>query len=431
MLAAEDVASTPDLEVGERDLEPGTELGRVEDRLEPLPSLLAHPLAPPVEQIGVGPSRRPSDPAPELVQLGKPEGVGAVDDDRVRVRDVQSGLDDRRADEDVGVACRERDHHALEVTLGHLAMADDEAGAGQHPPKLLRLGLDRLDPVVDEEDLAAPVELAQDRVADEAGRRFRDPGLDRQAILRRRLDHRHVANPGEGEVEGPRDRRRAQRQDVDLAPELLELLLRSDAEALLLVDDDEPEVPELHVLREQAMGSDHEVDRAVGEAVDRGCLIARGHEPRQKPNPDRKRGEALAERLVMLCREDRRRDQHRDLLAVLDRLEGGSQRDLGLAVADVADDEPIHRPAGLHVELDLDDGTELIGSLLVREARLHLALPRRVGSERVAGGVRPRGVQGQELLRQIRDGLADALLGLEPLGAAELRELGVLRAAVA
>src|SRR5438552_1439363 len=83
---------------------------------------------------------------------------------------------------------------------------------------------------------------------------------------------------------------------------------------------------------------------------------------------------------------------------------------VGLAVADVADDEPIHRPAGLHVELDLDDGTELIGSLLVREARLHLALPRRVGSERVAGGVRARRVQGQELLRLIRDGLADALL---------------------
>jgi hypothetical protein len=46
LLAAEDVAGAADLEVGERDLEPGAQLRRVEDRLEPLPGLLAHPLAP-------------------------------------------------------------------------------------------------------------------------------------------------------------------------------------------------------------------------------------------------------------------------------------------------------------------------------------------------------------------------------------------------
>jgi len=36
---------------------------------------------------------------------------------------------------------------------------------------------------VDEEDLPAAVELAQDRVADQAGRGLRHPGLDRQPIL--------------------------------------------------------------------------------------------------------------------------------------------------------------------------------------------------------------------------------------------------------
>ena len=60
------------------------------------------------------------------------------------------------------------------------------------------------------------------------------------------------------------------------------------------------------------------------------------------------------ERREVLAGQHRRRDQHRDLLAVLGRLERGPQRDLGLAVADVADDEPVHRPARLHVDLDLD-----------------------------------------------------------------------------
>ena len=88
----------------------------------------------------------------------------------------------------------ERDHHLLERALGHLAVADDEPDARQHPAQLLGLGLDRLDPVVDVEDLPAAVELAQDRVADEPGRRLGDPGLDRQPVLGRRLDDRQVAD---------------------------------------------------------------------------------------------------------------------------------------------------------------------------------------------------------------------------------------------
>ena len=61
LLAAEDVAGAADLEVGERDLEPGAQLRRVEDRLEPLARLLAHPLAAAVQQVGVG---APADDRP-------------------------------------------------------------------------------------------------------------------------------------------------------------------------------------------------------------------------------------------------------------------------------------------------------------------------------------------------------------------------------
>ena len=59
--------------------------------------------------------------------------------------------------------------------------------------------------------------------------------------------------------------------------------------------------------------------------------------------------------------------EDRDLHAVLDRLERRPERDLGLAVADVADDQPVHRPARLHVGLDLGDRPELVDRLLVRE----------------------------------------------------------------
>ena len=82
----------------------------------------------------------------------------------------------------------EREHHLLELALGHLAVTDHEARVGQHLAELLGLRLDRLDAVVDVEHLAAAIELAQDRVADQPGGRLGDARLDRQAILRRRLD---------------------------------------------------------------------------------------------------------------------------------------------------------------------------------------------------------------------------------------------------
>ena len=44
--------------------------------------------------------------------------------------------------------------------------------------------------------------------------------------------------------------------------ELLDLLLVLHAEALLLVDDQQPEILERDVVREQAVGADHAVDVA-------------------------------------------------------------------------------------------------------------------------------------------------------------------------
>ena len=126
--------------------------------------------------------------------------------------------------------------------FAHLAVGDDDARLGQQLAQLLGLRLDRLDAVVDEEDLPAAVELAQDRVAHEARGRLRDARLDGQPVLRRRLDDAHVAHAGEGQVERPRNGRGRQRQHVDLRAQLLEALLVGHAEALLLVDDDEAQV---------------------------------------------------------------------------------------------------------------------------------------------------------------------------------------------
>ena len=54
---------------------------------------------------------------------------------------------------------------------------------------------------------------------------------------------------------------------MHLGAQLLELLLVGDAEMLLLVDDDEAEVPEFDSLAEQRVGADDDIDLALGEAL--------------------------------------------------------------------------------------------------------------------------------------------------------------------
>ena len=97
---------------------------------------------------------------------------------------------------------------------------------------------------------------------------------------------------------------------------------------------------------------------------------------RQALEHDREAAHPLGERREVLGDQQRRGHQHGDLLAVLHRLERRPHRDLGLAVADVAADQPVHRHRPPHVGLDLVDGGQLVGGLDERERVLELALPR-------------------------------------------------------
>ena len=128
-----------------------------------------------VEQIGVGGHVRAADAPADLVQLAEPEHVGALDHERVRLRDVDPRLDDRRRDEHVGVTAQERVHPVLELALPHLAVRDEEAQLGAELLQL-RCGLvDRLDAVVQVERLAAAGVLAVERLPDRSPRRTRRP----------------------------------------------------------------------------------------------------------------------------------------------------------------------------------------------------------------------------------------------------------------
>ena len=156
------------------------------------------------------------------------------------------------------------------------------------------------------------------------------------------------------------------------------------------------------------------------EALDRGFLLGRGAKARDVLERERVVGQALGERAVVLLGEDRRRHEHQHLLALVGGLERGAQRDLGLAVADVAADQPVHRPRRFHVGLDELDRLALVGRLGEREARLELALPVGVRLERVPGAPPALGVEAEQLARELLRGAARARLHRVPARAAEL-----------
>ena len=233
------------------------------------------------------------------------------------------------------------------------------------------------------------------------------------------MQQRQVANPDQRHLERARDRRGRQREHVDVGLDLLDLLFVLYAEALLLVDDQQPEILELDVVGEQAVGADHTVDVAVAHPVHHLLGLAGGEESGEHLDTNRVPGESIGERVAVLARQQCGRCQYGDLLALLDRLEGSPNGDLGLAESDVAADQPVHRERALHVDFDVVDRRALVRCLDEREGVFHLALPGRVEAERVADGVDPGLVQHDQFLGDLTNRRADLALRLGEIAAAE------------
>ena len=121
----------------------------------------------------------------------------------------------------------------------------------------------------------------------------------------------------------------------------------------------------------------------------------------------------------MLFAEQRGRAQHGDLLAAGDGAEGGAQGDFGLAEADVAADQAIHRLAGVHVIDDGDNGLCLIGGFLEAEAVGEglVIVFRKIEGVTLASCA--RGVQRQQFGGGVARLLGGLALGLFPLAGAE------------
>ena len=91
----------------------------------------------------------------------------------------------------------------------------------------------------------------------------------------------------------------------------------------------------------------------------------------------REAAEALGEGVEVLAGEQRGRHHHGDLLAGQHGDQARAERHLGLAEADIAADQPVHRPAAGEIVEHGADARLLVLGLLVREARRELVIDAR------------------------------------------------------
>ena len=129
-----------------------------------------------------------------------------------------------------------------------------------------------------------------------------------------------------------------------------------DAEALLLVEDEKPEVAELHVFGKKAVGADEKVHFPLFKGSQNFRLLLFAAEAVEA-------GDAHAEILhprfggaeVLFAQNGARAHEGR-LPPVEDAEIGCPERHFRLAEADVAAEEAVHHLIRTHVRLDLGDG---------------------------------------------------------------------------
>ncbi len=151
----------------------------------------------------------------------------------------------------------------------------------------------------------------------------------------------------------------------------------------------------------------------------------RRHEPRRLPDLHRKTLEALGEGLGVLPRQQRGRHHHRHLLAAHHRREGRAQRHFGLAEADIAANQPIHRTALAQiVEGGVDRGLLVVGFLVGKARGKFVGCAGRDREPRRLAKL-PLGRDLDQFMGDLADAILHPRLARLPAGAAEPVELDV------
>ena len=178
-------------------------------------------------------------------------------------------------------------------------------------------------------------------------------GLNRIAVGRRCIDHAQVARPHQRKLQCPRNGRGSQGQGINIHLQFLQLFLCCHAKFLLLVNDHQAEVFELHILANQSVCPDQDVNFSRFQIFQCAVLLFGALEPVDVIHPAGKLFQAFAEGTVMLQSQNGCRHQHCHLLTVGYRLKGRTHGNFGFPETHIPAYQAVHGIGLLHIALDV------------------------------------------------------------------------------
>ena len=181
---AKEFSCTANLQIVACQREAGSERAGRTDGLNALQGIRGHVVLVRRQQVGIGLVMRATNAAPQLVQLRKSELVRTVNDDGVRAGNVDAGLDDRGAHQDVVTLVIEVGHDLFQFPLRKLSMGHAHAGFWYQFLQMLAGLVDRLHFIVQVEHLSAPQQFPQHGFLDQGILTLANESLHRQTFGR-------------------------------------------------------------------------------------------------------------------------------------------------------------------------------------------------------------------------------------------------------
>ena len=181
------------------------------------------------------------------MELGQSETVGILYDKRVGIGNVNTRLNDRGADQNIGLARQHSSPDLLQLFPFHAPVSHGYTRIGNSSGKACRHHVDIVDIIIQIEDLTAAAKLATYSFLNDQVVVLKHVGLNGQSVARRLVENRNVAQTAHCHVQRSGNRSGAESQHVNVSAKLLELFLLRNTKPLLLVNDKQTKVLELNI----------------------------------------------------------------------------------------------------------------------------------------------------------------------------------------
>ena len=381
LLGTQQIAGTPNLQVPHGDLKAGTEFCKIPDGRQPFFRNFRQVFIRTVGEIGIGVAGRASYTAAELMQLGKTKPVCIFNNEGVGIGDIQSGFNDGGANQYLDGAVVHSLHHIAQGLLAHLTVGNTHADAGNPAFDSRGTLVNGFGAVVQIVDLTAPLHFPADGIINDRIVVLHDEGLHRIPVRGRLFDGGHIPDAGKGHIQRSGYGGSGEGQHVHPLGHFLQTLLVADTEALLLIDDQQPQILELDRFLQQLVGADDEIHGACPQIRQGLLLQLRGPEPVQHVNIYRETPEAGNGGGIVLLGKNGGGNQNGHLLSVHDSLHNSPEGNFRLSEAHIAAEQTIHGGRGFHIPLDVGNAPQLVVGFRIGEIVFKFLLPGCVRSE--------------------------------------------------